>query len=134
MDEFRARRIKLMDQLAKGSAVLVKAADVRVRNNDVEYSYRQSSDFWYLSGFEEPKALLLLLPGRVAGELVMFNRSHDPVKEVWDGARAGQEGVCKEFGADVAYPIEELDQRMPGLLKDRECMYFSFKDNVEEAC
>lgn len=128
MDEFKLRRSKLMSQLVDHSAVLVRAADIQLRNNDVEYSFRQNSDFYYLTGFDEPEALLLLLPGRKAGEYILFNRSHDPVKEIWNGARAGQKGACQEFGADEAYPIEEIDIRVPELLRDRECVYFTFKD------
>lgn len=130
MNEFKLRRNKLMNKLVDRSAVLVRAADICPRNNDVEYSFRQNSDFYYLSGFEEPDALLLLLPGRKEGQFVLFNRPNDPIKEVWDGARAGQQGACEEFGADVAYSIDELDDRMPELLQDRECVYFTFKDQA----
>jgi Xaa-Pro aminopeptidase len=108
---------------AMGSGVLVIfAARAALRNNDVEHEYRQDSDFYYLTGFDEPESVLVLStvhPERFA----LFVRPRDPERETWDGARAGVDGA-KELGATVAYPIAELDQRLPDWLENADRLYY----------
>ncbi|SEQ93360.1 aminopeptidase P . Metallo peptidase. MEROPS family M24B [Amphritea atlantica] len=122
---FAARRQQLMDQMAPGSVAIIPAAADVPRNRDVEYPFRQDSDFYYLTGFNEPDALLLLIPGRSEGQVVIFCRDRDPEMEIWNGYRAGPEGVCKQYGADQAYPVAEMDERMAELLEGRARLYYS---------
>ncbi|HBK47404.1 MAG TPA: Xaa-Pro aminopeptidase [Xanthomonadaceae bacterium] len=124
--EYARRRRQLM-QMAGDQAILVlPAAPERVRSHDTHYPYRQDSDFWYLSGFPEPEAVLVLVPGRRHGEAILFCRERDPEREAWDGARAGQEGAVDGYGMDDAYPIEDLDEILPGLLEGRSRVYYHF--------
>jgi Xaa-Pro aminopeptidase len=129
--ELRRRRRRLLQEAGPGGAVLLAAAPERVRNRDVHYPYRQDSDFSYLTGFPEPDALLLLLPKRKEGEVVLFCRPRDEKREVWDGPRAGIDGAVADFGANEAYPIEELDERLPGLLEGRERLYYALATDPE---
>jgi len=124
--EFARRRKQLM-RMAGGDAILVlPAAPERVRSHDTHYPYRQDSDFWYLSGFPEPEAVLVLVPGRRHGEALLFCRERDPERESWDGPRYGQEGAVDVFGMDDAYPIDDLDEILPGLLEGRGRVYYHF--------
>jgi Xaa-Pro aminopeptidase len=113
-DEFRERRRVLMDRIGEGIAVLLAAPET-IRNNDVHHEYRQDSDFWYLTGFPEPEAVLVLRPGQKP-ETVMFVRPRDRAKEVWNGVRAGPEGAIDRFGMDMAHPLEALDLELPKYL------------------
>jgi Xaa-Pro aminopeptidase len=108
-----------MRGLGDDAVAVLPAAPVRLRNGDVEYGYRQGSDFWYLTGFEEPDAVAVLAPGRPDGEYVLFCRPRDRLREQWDGPRAGTVGAVADFGADEAFPVDELDARLPGLLAGR---------------
>ena len=92
-----------MDEMDELSIAIVPAAPVRQRNRDIEYVYRPDSDFYYLTGFAEPEAVAVLVPGRSQGEFLMFCRERDPEMEQWIGARAGLEGACADYGADDAY-------------------------------
>jgi Xaa-Pro aminopeptidase len=113
--------------MAGDNAILVlPAAPERIRSKDTAYPYRQDSDFWYLTGFAEPEAVLVLVPGRKHGECLLFCRERDPAKEAWDGPRAGQEGAVERFGMDDAYPISDLDDILPGLLEGRTRVYYHF--------
>jgi Xaa-Pro aminopeptidase len=124
--EFARRRkalVRLMGRDARHAIAIVAAAPVRHRNADVEYAYRQGSDFWYLTGFPEPAAVAVLMPGRPQGEYLLFVRDRDPERELWDGSRAGIDGAVERFGADDAFPIEDLDEILPGLLESRTRVY-----------
>lgn len=129
--EYRSRRRRLLEALGPGSLALLPAASEAVRNRDVHYPYRQDSDFYYLTGFTEPEALAVLIPGRKAGEYVLFCRSRDPEKEVWDGARAGVEGALAHFGADEAHAIEELDEVFPKLMENLDRLYYPVASDSE---
>src|SRR6185295_13842046 len=98
---------------------VVPTAPVRLRNNDVEYAYRPDSDFFYLTGFNEPESVAVLVPGRPQGEYILFVRDRDPARETWDGRRAGPVGATRDYGADHAFPIADIDEILPGLLKNR---------------
>ena len=119
MTEYAKRRKELMKNIGPTSIVILPAAPEAIRSNDTHYPYRQDSDFYYLTGFEEPEAIVILAPKRSAGEFIVFNRPREREKEIWDGFRAGQEGVCKHFGADQAFPITELEKHLPQLLTIR---------------
>lgn len=103
-----------MDRIGDGVAVLLAAPET-IRNNDVHHEYRQDSDFWYLTGFPEPEAVLVLRPGQQP-ETVMFVRPRDRAKEVWNGVRAGPEGAVARYGIDAAHPLDALDLELPKLL------------------
>jgi Xaa-Pro aminopeptidase len=123
LDEYARRRRQLMRLMGREAIAVLPAAPTRVRNNDVEYNYRQDSDFHYVTGFDEPEAVAVLAPGREQGEYILFVRERNPEREIWDGKRAGPAGAIKEYGADEAYPIGQLDEILPGLLASRERVY-----------
>ena len=129
--EYARRRRDLMSQMAPDSIAIVPSAREKVRNRDTYFPFRQDSDFYYLSGFAEPDAVLVLLPGRAHGEVVMFCRDRDPEMELWNGYRAGPEGACAQYGADDAFPIADIDDILPGLLEGRERVYYSMGRNPE---
>ncbi|WP_089725891.1 Xaa-Pro aminopeptidase [Candidatus Thiosymbion oneisti] len=122
--EYKRRRRRLAAAMKPGSIALLAAASESVRNRDVHYPYRQDSDFFYVTGFPEPEALAVLVPGRKEGELVFFCRPRDSERELWEGTRAGVEGVRQDFGADEAHPIDKLDEILPKLLEDRDRVYY----------
>ena len=124
--EFARRRRQLMRMAGDASAIVVAAAPERIRNADNLYPYRQDSDFHYLSGFPEPDAVLALLPGRRQGEIILFCRERDPARERWEGARVGSEGAIQRFGMDDAFPMEDIDDILPGMLEGRERLYCHF--------
>ena len=121
--EFAKRRRRLMDMMDEGSIALVPASPVRPRNRDVEFPYRPDSNFYYLTGFGEPEAVAVFMPGREQGEFVMFCRERDPAAEQWHGTRLGLEGACERHGADDAFPIGDIDDILPGLLEDKSRVY-----------
>lgn len=123
--EFTRRRRDLMSMMGKNSIAVITAAPERPRSRDTHFPYRQDSDFYYLSGFPEPEAVLVLVPGRKQGEFVMFCRERDRDREIWDGYRAGPEGACEHYGANDAFPINDIDEILPGLLEDRERVYYA---------
>src|SRR5205823_7345773 len=94
-DEFARRRRQLMRLMGRDSIAVLPAAPVRHRNSDVEYPYRQDSDFHYLTGFGEPEAVAVLVPGRPQAESILFVRERDPTRETWDGRRAGPAQVSR---------------------------------------
>ena len=129
--EYARRRKALMAQMVPNSIAILPAAAVAIRNRDVEHVYRQDSDFQYLSGFPEPEAVVVLIPGREYGEYVLFCRERNPERELWDGLRAGQEGAIRDFGADDAFPINDIDDILPGLIEGRERVYSAMGSNPE---
>lgn len=129
--EYARRRRQLMRMAGEDAIAILPAAPRRIRSNDTHYPYRQDSDFWYLSGFPEPEAVLVLVPGRRHGEALLFCRERDPGREAWDGPRAGPEGAVERHGFDDAYPITDLDDILPGLLEGRSRVYYHFGRDVE---
>lgn len=116
------RRQRLMERMEGGIAV-VPNASVSLRNRDVEYTFRPDSDFLYLTGFPEPDAVAVLIPDHPEHPYLLFVPPRDPDKEVWTGRRAGVEGAQRDYGADAAHSLEELDTVLPELLADRERLY-----------
>lgn len=121
-ETFAARRQRLLAEIGHGALVLF-SAPLAIRNNDVEHEYRQHSDFYYLTGFDEPESVLLLSTER-KDAFTLFVRPRDPDREVWDGARAGVDGAVLDFGADAAYSIGELDEKLPGLLEGTRRLFY----------
>ena len=124
-EEFARRRRQLMKAMGRDSIAIVPAAPVHLRNNDVEHAYRQDSNFHYLTGFREPESVAVLVPGRPQGEYLLFVRDRDPARETWDGRRAGPVGARRDFGADDAFPIGDIDDILPGLLENRAKVFYT---------
>lgn len=120
--EFAERRKRVLRAIEPG-ILIVPAAAVAIRNNDVEHEYRQDSDFFYLTGYEEPDSVLVIA-SNAEQSFVLFVRPRDPEREVWDGARAGVEGAVRDFGADAAFPIAEFESKLPDLLKDQTRLFY----------
>jgi Xaa-Pro aminopeptidase len=118
------RRRQLMQAAGDGAILVLPAAPERIRSRDTHYLYRQDSDFWYLTGFEEPDAVLVLVPGRKHGESILFCRERDAEREGWDGPRLGPEGAIDALGIDDAYPIADIDDILPGLLEGRRQVHY----------
>ena len=117
------RRRRFMSQM-EGGVAFIPAAPVRVRSNDTEYKYRPDSDFYYLTGFNEPGAALLLLPGHPEHQVVVFVQPKDPVKETWEGRRLGVDAAPATLGADAAYSIDELEKVLLKYLKGTSTLYY----------
>ena len=129
--EYARRRKQLMRMAGPDAIVIVAAAPERVRNNDAHYPYRQDSDFHYLTGFPEPDAVLALVPGREPSETILFCRERDAERERWDGPRAGTEGAVATWGLDDAFPIDDIDDILPGLIEGRTRVYYHFGRDSE---
>jgi len=123
--EFAKRRRRLMHAMEANAIAILPAASIQHRNRDSEYPFRQDSDFYYLTGFGEPEAVAVLVPGREYGEYILFCRERDPLMETWHGRRAGPEGVRDLYGADDAFPIGDVDDILPGLIENKERVYYS---------
>ncbi len=123
--EFARRRRQLMRMVGHGGIAILPSAPVRMRSRDVEYRFRQDSDFYYLTGFAEPDAVVVLAPGRDNGEYLLFCRERDPEKELWDGRRAGQDGAIRDHDADDAFPIDDIDDILPGIMESCSRVYYT---------
>ena len=123
--EFARRRQRLIDIMGEDSIAVLPNAKVSTRNRDVDYIFRSDSNFHYLSGFDEPESLLVIVPGRAHGEYLLFCRERDLDKEIWDGYRAGQEGAVEKYGADDSYPFSDLNDILPGLLEGKEKVFYT---------
>lgn len=130
-EEFKRRRKQLMKMVGKGGIAILPAAPQKQRNNDVLYHYRPDSDFYYLTGFSEPEAVAVLVPGRAQGQYVLFLRDRDPARETWDGRRAGPEGATRDYGADDAFPIADIDDILPGLMEHCPRVYYTMGINAD---
>src|SRR5476649_219477 len=124
-DEFARRRQQLARIMGRDAIAILPAAAVQMRNSDVEHAYRQDSDFFYLTGFSEPEAVAVLMPGREQAEYILFVRERDAARETWDGRRAGPDGATADFGADDAFPIEDMDDILPGLIESRAKVFYT---------
>ncbi|TAL75925.1 MAG: M24 family metallopeptidase [Rhodanobacter sp.] len=125
-EEFAARRRQLMRMAGEEAVLLVAAAPERLRNADAAWPYRQDSDFQYLTGFPEPGAVLALLPGRAHGEVVLFCREDDPARARWQGHAVGTERAVADYRMDDAFPIDDIDDILPGMIEGRARVYCHF--------
>ncbi len=122
----RARRRKnLMNAIGKDSIAIIPSAPVKMRSKDTDYKYRQDSDFFYLTGFDEPESVAVLISGRRAAEYIVFCRESDRLMETWNGRRLGVDKAPEALDADDAFPIDDIDEILPGLLEGRERVYYS---------
>lgn len=123
---FQSRRLDFAEKMLPGSVAILPAAPARIRNGDVEYEYRQDSDFYYLTGFEEPESLCVLTKEEPNVQFTLFVRPRDPEKETWTGIRAGLKGAVETSGADFAYEIHQVDEILPLLIQNRNSLYYAF--------
>ena len=123
--EYARRRRRLMNEMEPGSIAVIPGASQQRRNRDIFYPFRQDSDFYYLTGFCEPDALLVLVPLREQGESILFCREKDPKLEQRDGAILGPEAAIASIGVDDAFPVADEDEILPGLIESRHRIYMT---------
>ena len=128
--EFARRRHNLMQTMEQGSIAIVASSQELVRSRDTHFMFRQDSDFHYLCGFPEPNAVLALIPGREHGEFVLFCNDKDPQQETWHGRRIGPDAACEKYGADDAFPIDDIDEILPGMMEGRHRIYYEMGKNT----
>ena len=121
--ELRRRRRALLRTMGDNSIALIPAARERTRSRDTEFRYRADSNMLYLSGFDEPEALMVLIPNRKAGQYIMFCRERDELKETWQGRRLGVDDAPEVLGADDAFPISDIDEILPGLMENKQTIF-----------
>ena len=121
--EFKRRRTELMKMMGKNTIAILPSASLLTRNRDADFPFRQDSDFLYLTGFNEPDAVMVIIPGRKHGEFILFCREKDEEQETWHGRRVGQEGAIEDYGADDSFPIDDMDDILPGLLEGTDSIY-----------
>ena len=124
-NRYSERRDKLGSMLPKNSAVVIAGASTQYRNADSSHAFRQDSNFWYLSGFNEAESTLVLLVNEKNNvQSIAFVPEKDELKEIWDGCRAGPEGAMKDHGFDLAFNNTEIDQRLPDLLAGHNQVFY----------
>ena len=122
-EEFGERRTRVFTQMQPNSALLLFSEIEKRRNNDCTYPFRQDSYFWYLTGFNEPNAALLLLKTEQAEKAIIFLRPRDPLLETWNGRRLGVERAPQQVNVNEAYSIEEFATVLPKILKNLTALY-----------
>jgi Xaa-Pro aminopeptidase len=125
-EEFRARRERFLESIGNGVAVLVAAPEL-LKSRDTDIAYRQNSDFFYLTGFLEPGAVAVLTPHDAEHRFTLFVRPRDPERETWTGRRAGVDGARERFGADAAYDVAELDERLKALVEPADALWYALQ-------
>lgn len=129
--EYIKRRKQLMKIAGKNAIVILGSRPELLRNGDVHHYYRQDSDFYYLSGFNEPDAVLVLVPSHTGQQQILFCREANPKKIMWDGPMAGTRGAIEDYGFDAAFDINEIDRRLPTLIAGCEKVCFKIGENNE---
>jgi Xaa-Pro aminopeptidase len=129
-EQGRKHRDALLAKMKKHSIALLPAATLQTRSHDTEYSFRQHSDFYYLSGFTEDDAVLALIKHASGNKVVLFCQPKDKTKELWTGILTGPEQAVGLLGIDEAWPITEIDQHMPALLDGCGRVYYSIGNNA----
>ncbi|MDH3190520.1 MAG: aminopeptidase P N-terminal domain-containing protein, partial [Acidimicrobiia bacterium] len=128
-DRFSDRRDRLAKVIGEEGLAVIPASAEQIRNDDVPHDFRQDSNFFYVTGFQEPDAVAVLAPGHSEGDYLLFVRPRDPEMEAWNGLRAGVEGAMSEFGADSAFNIDELDEVLTRLMIGREVLWYQTGDS-----
>ena len=123
---YAERRARLMEMLGPRAALVLASPPERLRNGDTHFKFRQDSDILYLTGFAEPGAVVLLRPGHPETPFVLFVRPRNPAEETWTGRRAGIEGAVRDFGADAAFSVDELDDKLAELVMGAEELHYPF--------
>ena len=129
--EYAGRRKELMSLMHSNSIAIISSSPEKVRSRDTHYPYKQNVNLSYLCGFPEPESVLVLIPGRAQGEMVLFCRDKDPLRETWDGYREGPEGAVSNFGADDAFPIADIDDILPNLIEGKDRLYYAIGKDPE---
>ena len=129
--EFVRRRADLMAMMEADSIAILPSSRVMVRNSDIDYPFRQDSDFRYLSGFAEPDSVLVLVPGRAHGETILFCRERDTDSERWHGQITGPERAMQILGLDDAFPVADIDDILPGLIEGKAKLYYAMGTHRE---
>lgn len=132
--EYQQRRQQLLAQMDENSIAIICTSPEYPRTQDCNHRFHANNNFYYLTGFDEPEAVAVLVPNRAEGEYILFNRVRDPNMEIWDGPRAGQAGAVSDFLADQAFPIEDFESMMPNLLQGKQTLYyqFGFEGEIDE--
>lgn len=130
---YSQRRSRFARQMGPNAVAILATGCEKIRNRDSDYAFRHDSDFYYLCGFSEPDAVLVLVTGaaRDKPRFIMFCRPRDPQREIWDGRRAGPEGVKKHFGADEAHSIDVLDKHMPDFLSNKKKIFYGWGKDAQ---
>ena len=132
--EYKRRRRALMRIMGDHSIAIIPSSRQATRSRDTHYPYRADNNLLYLSGFDEPDALMVLIPSRRAGQYIMFCRERDPEMETWHGRRLGVEDAPNALGADDAFPISDIDDILPGLLENKQSVFHTLgKDQQFDA-
>ena len=121
--DFKKRRKILMDKIGNDSVLIIPSARHYKRTRDVEYPYRQDSDFFYLTGFGESDSLMMLIPDKKNGQFILFCKDKDPLRERWDGPIAGPIEAKKDFDADQSYAIDKIEELLPNLIKGKKLIF-----------
>ena len=129
--EFSRRRKELMSMMGEDGIAILPGANLVARNSDVDYLFRQDSDFHYLTGFDEQEAVFVLIPGREHGEALLFCRERDPEQEQWHGKITGPERAMQLYGMDDAFPISDIDDILPGLIEGKSRLYYAMGHQQE---
>lgn len=127
--EYKARRKKLAAQLPDDSVAVIPAAHEVLRSGDTHYRFRQDSDFYYLTGFNEPDALLVIIAGKDS-QSILFNRPRNPAEERWTGKRLGQDSALQELGVQAAYPLSSITEELPKLFSGKSAIYYNLSRNL----
>jgi len=125
LKDFARRRAELMALMEPNSIAILPSSVLMMRNGDAEYRFRQNSDFHYLTGFDEPESVFVLIPGREHGESILFCRERDSEFEMWHGKVTGPERAMQLFGMDDAFPITDIDDIIPGLIEGKSKLYYA---------
>ncbi len=125
----RPQIAEFMNRLAEDSVAIISSAPEATRSNDTNYRYRQNSDFYYLTGFDEPEAIAVIMPKSEEHKYTLFVRPRNPEREIWDGRRAGVEGALSAHGADAAHPIEEFSAKLGDLISNARNLYYRIGAN-----
>ena len=120
-----------MDQMEPNSIAILSSASFILRNGDSEYPFRQNSDFYYLTGLREAQSVLVLIPGREQGQCLLFCQEKDPHRELWTGKLLGPEAAIAELGVDDAFPVDDIDEILPGLIEGRERVYYAMGEDEQ---
>ena len=123
--EYRQRRQAVLEAIGQGTAIFC-SAPTAIMHNDVDYVFRQDSNFFYLTGFNEPRAVAVLAPSHEEHRFVLFVQPKDKEKETWSGYRTGVEAAKEKYGADEVYPIEELDEKLTQYVEKAPRLYYHF--------
>src|SRR5436853_3348950 len=129
---FIERRRRFVEAIGDAMAI-VPAAPETARNSDVSHPFRQNSDFFFLTGFDEPDAVAVFNPTHAKERYVLFVRPRDREMEIWNGRRAGIEGAVAIYGADAAYPVDQLDQKLREYALDRPSLFYRLGNALYDA-